>query len=66
MQALISLCDGEEDYFEGFFDIQNSSEEAASELVREVGRYDLKRKIRSAQVRVDGRSHHFDRSELVG
>jgi hypothetical protein len=64
MQALISLCDGEEDYFEGFFDIQNSSEDAAIKLVREVGKYDLKRKIRSAQVRVDGITHRFDRSEL--
>jgi hypothetical protein len=66
MQALISLCDGEEDYFKGFFDIQDSSEESAIELVREVGKYDLKRKIRSAQVRVDRTTHRFDRSELVG
>jgi hypothetical protein len=65
MQALISLCDGEEDYFEGFFDIHDSSEKSAIELVRVVGFYDLKRKIRSAQVRVDGITHRFDRSELL-
>ena len=65
MQALISLCDGEEDYFEEFFDVADSSEESAIALVREVGKYDLKHKIRSAQVRVDGITHRFDRSELL-
>jgi hypothetical protein len=65
MQAQVILCDGEEDFERGLYDIENSSEEAAIELVREVGRYDM-RKIRSAQIYVDGITHRFDRSELVG
>jgi hypothetical protein len=65
MQALITLCDGEDDYFEGLWDIEDSSEETALELVREVGKYDIPRTLHSAHVRVDGITHRFDRSELV-
>jgi hypothetical protein len=63
MQAQVILCDGEEDFESGLWDIQDRSEEAAIRLVREVGKYDM-RKIRTAQVRVDGITHRFDRSEL--
>jgi hypothetical protein len=63
MQALISLCDGEDDYFEGLFDIKDSSEESAHALIKEVCKYDW-RKLHCIRVRADKVEHHFDRDEL--
>jgi hypothetical protein len=63
MQALISLCDGEDDYFEEFFDIRNSSEESAQALIKEVCKYDW-HKLHCVRVRVDKVEHRFDRDEL--
>jgi hypothetical protein len=65
MQALISLCDGEEDFFEGFFELTDFSEKGQIELIREVAQYDT-RKLHCAHLRVHGVTQHYYRDELVG
>jgi hypothetical protein len=68
LKALVTLCDGEDDYFEQLFEITDGTEESAKALAREIAGDDLKRRLHCAwvQIAVPGgvASWHFDRDEL--
>jgi hypothetical protein len=63
-KALVTLCDGEDDYFAELFEIEDDGENSAKALAREVAGEDLKRHLHCAWVQVGSVQHHFERDEL--
>jgi hypothetical protein len=64
-KAMVTVCKGDWDYFAGFYELAELTEESALAVATEAAQYEMA-ELHCVWVEAAGETFHFDREELRG